>query len=260
MYPRVIVCLDGCSSSMPLFFLEPQRFFGGPCLHSRIQRSSDATQGSRQAMGQPSSQSLACATAAQKLFSRSSKSLSGSSSSRPLYAWSNFRFLDKPRTAQCFSKLSFLLTLKHLLEAQKTAEQQPSCCLSARRQASMRIPSTPSMLCFSTFEAPGSLGSDTSMSFLISERHQMSFSSISFFERKANRPEIILHLEDLLADLDDKDIALPKKGKFSLGLRDGLLDLLEEGHCARMVEPLPGLELEGLAHPRTCGCLQVQKE
>ena len=88
----------------------------------------------------------------------------------------------------------------------------------------------------------------------------MSFSSISFFERKTNRPEIILHLEDLLADLDDKDIALPKKGKFSLGLRDGLLDLLEDGHCARMVEPLPGLELEGLVHPRTCGCLQVQKE
>ena len=27
-----------------------------------------------------------------------------------------------------------------------------------------------------------------------------------------------------------------------------------------MVEPLPGLELEGLVHPRTCGCLQVQKE
>ena len=45
-----------------------------------------------------------------------------------------------------------------------------------------------------------------------------------------------------------------------MGLRDGLLDLLEEGHCARMVEPLPGLELEGLVQPRTCGCLQVQKE
>ena len=44
------------SSEGPLW---PQRFFGGPCLHSRIQRSSDATQGFRHAMGQPSSQSLA---------------------------------------------------------------------------------------------------------------------------------------------------------------------------------------------------------
>ena len=157
MYSLFTFCLDNCASSMPLCFLEPQRFFGGPCLHSRIQRSSDATQGSRQAMGQPSSQSLACAAAALKLFSRSSKSLSGSSSSMPLYASKTLRFLDKPRTVKFFWQWSFLLSLKLLLEAQKAAEQQASCCISAARQFSMCIPSTPSMLCFSTFEALGLL-------------------------------------------------------------------------------------------------------
>merc|ERR1712197_263762 len=88
--------LDNCSSSMPLFFLEPHRFFGGPCLHSRIQRASDATQESRQDMGQPSSQSLACATVSLKPFSRSWKSLSGSESSMLVYALKTLRFLAKP--------------------------------------------------------------------------------------------------------------------------------------------------------------------
>ena len=89
----------------------------------------------------------------------------------------------------------------------------------------------------------------------------MRFSSSSvFFEHKSNRPELILHLEDLATELEDNDTALCQIVLVRLCLQDGLADLLREGHSARAVVPRLGLEVEDLVQPRTCGRLQVQVE
>ena len=83
---------------------------------------------------------------------------------------------------------------------------------------------------------------------------------LCFFEHKSNRPEIVLHIEGLAADQEDNDTALCQIDTFRLCLQDGLADLLQEGHSARVVEPRLGLLLEDLVHPRTCGRLQVQEK